>query len=222
MWGEGSEVWSSAFRRYLVTLRSWRRRDIFGVNSIKSNARNYWNGARAAHIRGIPPPHRPNFGHLRFLISAACYEHRHYIGHSRHVLTTLSRLACGISSACEPNLRMVRIAESLPRTRRGGRHQTFGLSIGAASRPHFTHLEHRRTHPRTKGFLPRCRARDAFRSTLLGNVELCSSNPVRHGYVERWTDWPWSSAVETRPDRCERGEAFLAGVPDPPVRQELG
>jgi len=20
-------------------------------------------------------------------------------------------------------------------------------------------------------------------------------NPVRHGYVERWTDWPWSSAA---------------------------
>jgi len=21
-------------------------------------------------------------------------------------------------------------------------------------------------------------------------------NPVRHAYVERWTDWPWSSAAE--------------------------
>jgi putative transposase len=21
-------------------------------------------------------------------------------------------------------------------------------------------------------------------------------NPVRHGYVEKWTDWPWSSAAE--------------------------
>ena len=21
-------------------------------------------------------------------------------------------------------------------------------------------------------------------------------NPVRHGYVQRWTDWPWSSAKE--------------------------
>ncbi|MGN6368813.1 MAG: hypothetical protein ACTHN5_11175 [Phycisphaerae bacterium] len=21
-------------------------------------------------------------------------------------------------------------------------------------------------------------------------------NPVRHGYVERWQDWPWSSAGE--------------------------
>jgi len=24
-------------------------------------------------------------------------------------------------------------------------------------------------------------------------------NPVRHGYVERWTDWPWSSAAEYLP-----------------------
>ena len=33
-------------------------------------------------------------------------------------------------------------------------------------------------------------------------------NPVRHGYVERWTDWPWSSAPEylaqTGPDEAER------------------
>ncbi len=21
-------------------------------------------------------------------------------------------------------------------------------------------------------------------------------NPVRHGYVTRWTDWPWTSAAE--------------------------
>lgn len=36
-------------------------------------------------MRGHPwhsPPHRLDLGHLRFLISAACYEHRHYIGHS--------------------------------------------------------------------------------------------------------------------------------------------
>jgi hypothetical protein len=89
-------------------------------------------------MRGYPwhsPPHRPNFGHLRFLVSAACYEHRHYIGHS------------------------------LPRI------DNFVGSLLAV----FTRLERRRMHPRTKGFLPRCRARDAFGSTLLGDVELRSS-----------------------------------------------
>src|SRR5205809_1087238 len=35
--------------------------------------------------RGRPwhsPPHRPNFGHLCFHLTATCYEHCHYIGHS--------------------------------------------------------------------------------------------------------------------------------------------
>src|SRR5205823_3226531 len=44
--------------------------------------------------RGYPwhsPPHRPNFGHLRFLISAACYEHQHYIGHNPERMDGFSR-----------------------------------------------------------------------------------------------------------------------------------
>ena len=44
--------------------------------------------------RGYPwhsPPHRPNFGHLRFLISASCFEHRHYIGHSPERMDNFSR-----------------------------------------------------------------------------------------------------------------------------------
>jgi putative transposase len=44
--------------------------------------------------RGYPwhsPPHRPNFGHLRFLISASCYEHRRYIGQSAERMENFSR-----------------------------------------------------------------------------------------------------------------------------------
>jgi hypothetical protein len=44
--------------------------------------------------RGYPwhsPPHRPNFGHLRFLISTSCFEHRHYIGHSPERMDNFSR-----------------------------------------------------------------------------------------------------------------------------------
>jgi|SRR5438876_1566308 len=44
--------------------------------------------------RGYPwhsPPHRPNFGHLRFLISASCFEHCHYIGYSPERMGNFSR-----------------------------------------------------------------------------------------------------------------------------------
>ena len=44
--------------------------------------------------RGQPwhsPPHRPNFGHLRFHITAACFEHRHYIGHRPERMDAFAR-----------------------------------------------------------------------------------------------------------------------------------
>lgn len=30
----------------------------------------------------------------------------------------------------------------------------------------------------------------------LATLNYVHHNPVRHGYVARWTDWPWSSAAE--------------------------
>jgi hypothetical protein len=53
-------------------------------------------------IRGHPwhsPPHRLNFGHLRFLISAACYDHRHYIGHSLQRLDHFSAALLAVLAA---------------------------------------------------------------------------------------------------------------------------
>lgn len=52
--------------------------------------------------RGHPwhsPPHRPNFGQLRFLISAACYEHRHYIGHSLERMNNFTRDSLAVFGA---------------------------------------------------------------------------------------------------------------------------
>src|SRR5215207_1280193 len=37
------------------------------------------------------PPHRPNFGHQRFLISAACYEHAAHIGVSLDRMDAFAR-----------------------------------------------------------------------------------------------------------------------------------
>ena len=44
--------------------------------------------------RGYPwhsPSHRPNFGHLRFLITVSCFEHRNYIGYSPERMDNFSR-----------------------------------------------------------------------------------------------------------------------------------
>src|ERR1700749_303208 len=63
----GRPVWSSAFRRHRASLMSCLRQAIVGVNSIKSNAKNYWNGARRAGIRCIHLRIGPTLGICGFL-----------------------------------------------------------------------------------------------------------------------------------------------------------
>ncbi|SRR6266513_2205659 len=76
--------------------------------------------------RGHPwhsPPHRPNFGHLRFLISAACYEHRHYLGHSLERMNNFTRdLLAVFGGSFKSDVCVVRVTEPLPRARRGAQH----------------------------------------------------------------------------------------------------
>jgi putative transposase len=55
------------------------------------------------------------------------------------------------------------------------------------------------TQERTRGRKVFFRAVErAMRSDrhYLATLNYVHHNPVRHGYVERWTDWPWSSAAE--------------------------
>jgi putative transposase len=99
--------------------------------------------------RGYPwhsPPHRSNFGHLRFLISVSCFEHRHYISYSPE------------------QRRMLGTA----RSRRAGR-KVFFRAVERAIRSDRHYWE---------------------------TLNYVHHNPVRHGYVARWIDWPWSSATD--------------------------
>jgi REP element-mobilizing transposase RayT len=132
-----------------------------------------------AQGRGYPwhsPPHRPNFGHLRFLISASCFEHRHYIGHTPERIDNFSRDLVAVFAA------------------HAG--QTFAWCVlpnhyhALVEAPNVKALLHelgllqgRTAHawngeeqaPRAKSFLPRCRTRDALGPPLLGDAELCTS-----------------------------------------------
>src|ERR1700746_2625036 len=56
-----------------------------------------WRKARGHPLHS--PPHRPNVGHLRFLVSAACYEHRHYIGQSLARMDNFARNLLGVLQA---------------------------------------------------------------------------------------------------------------------------
>ncbi len=150
--------------------------------------------------RGYPwhsPPHRPNFGHLRFLISAACYEHRPHIGYSPERMDAfsgdlLAALAKGDSRVFAwcvlPNHyhALIETLDVLQLLR------VLGLLHGRTS--HAWNGEER-----TRGRKVFFRAADrAMRSDrhYWATLNYVHHNPVHHGYAERWTEWRWSSAAE--------------------------
>jgi putative transposase len=150
--------------------------------------------------RGYPwhsPPHRPNFGHLRFLISAACYEHRYYIGYSPGRLDNFSRdlLAVFAAHASQTFAWCV-----LPN------HYHALVEVPNIKRLlHELGLLHGRTSHAWNGE-ERIRGRKVFFRAVerairserhyWATFNYIHHNPVRHGYVARWTDWPWSSTAE--------------------------
>ena len=153
--------------------------------------------------RGHPwhsPPHRPNFGHLCFHITAACFEHQPYIGHSRERMDAFARdlLAVFAAHASQtfawcvlPNHYHALVAA--PNVL--GLLRELGLLHGRTS-----HAWNGEENARGRKVFFRAVER-AMRSDrhYWATLNYVHHNPVHHGYVERWTDWPWSSAAEYLP-----------------------
>ena len=149
--------------------------------------------------RGYPwhsPPHRPNFGHLRFLISAACYQHRHYIGHSPERMDNFTRDLLALfrthsnqtfawcvlpnhyhALVAAPNIKCLL--------------HELGLLHGRTS-----HGWNREEGSRGRKIFFRAVER-AMRSErhYWATLNYVHHNPVKHGYAACWADWPWSSAT---------------------------
>ncbi len=143
------------------------------------------------------PPHRPNFGHFRFLISAACYEHHHHVGQSPERMDEFSRdlLAVFAEHASQtfawcllpnhyhalvgaPDIK--RLLHELGQLHGRASHAWNGADNARGRKVFFRSVER------------------AIRSDrhYWATLNYVHHNPVRHGYVERWLDWPWSSARE--------------------------
>jgi len=162
--------------------------------------------------RGQPwhsPPHRPNFGHLRFHLAAACYEHQSYIGHNPERMDAFARDLLGVFTIhCR---------------------QTFAWCVlpnhyhALVEAPDILGLLHElgQFHGRTSyawNGEEQARGRKVFYRAVEramrsdrhfhATLNYVHHNPVHHGYVARWTDWPWSSATEyltqMKPEEAKR------------------
>jgi putative transposase len=141
------------------------------------------------------PPHLARFTPGVFLVTAACFDHRPIIGMSPErmdsfadaLMAELSGDSVEIHAWCVlPNHYhvLIRVSELQP--------VLHGLA-----------LLHGRTSHRwngedgTRGRKVFFRAMDrAMRSEahFFASLNYVHNNAVHHGYVEKWTDWPWSSA----------------------------
>jgi putative transposase len=154
-----------------------------------------WRKERAHPWHSLP--HRPNSGQLRYLISAACFEHRQYIGQSperldtftQDLLAVLSTHTSQIISWCVlPN--HYHLLVETPDLE-GCLHK-LGRFHGRTS-----HAWNSSDDTRGRKVFFRALER-AMRSDrhFWATVNYVHHNAVRHGYVRRWTDWRWSSATE--------------------------
>jgi putative transposase len=146
------------------------------------------------------PPHRANFGQFNYHVSAyhvsaACFRHDAFIGYSRErmesfsgeLLETLQKSGAVVQAWCVlPNHYHLLIrCEDLKLF------DDLGKFHGRTS---FTW----NAEDRARGRQIFCRASDRWiRSErhFWATMNYVQNNPVHHGYVKLWTEWPWSSAA---------------------------
>jgi putative transposase len=163
-------------------------------------------------IHGHPwhsPPHCGDLGSEHFHITASCFEHHHYIGASparmddftHDLLVVLTVEDCRPLAWCVlPNHyhALIKTADIL------GVLRSLGRLHGRTS-----HAWNGQDDARGRKVFFRAMER-AMRSDrhFWATLNYVHHNPVHHGYVDRWTDWPWSSAADflahTDPEEARR------------------
>ena len=149
--------------------------------------------------QGLPwhrPPHRASSA-LRYHVTAACFEHREFIGSSGErmdrfcgtLLKVFTERGAQVYAWCVlPNhyhalIETTAILEVL---------EELGRMHGRLS------FEWNREEEK-RGRQVWCGAAERFMRNerhFWATINYVHNNPVRHGYVEKWQDWPYSSAKE--------------------------
>ena len=141
------------------------------------------------------PPHQFLPGTRQYIVSAACYEHTDIIGYSEERMTEFS---AQLFSACSAHAEKVFAWCVLPN------HYHVALQTDAIKQLlRELGLMHGRTSFEWNGE-EKSRGRQVWFNAveremrcndhLWASVNYVHHNPVKHGYVDRWQDWEWSSA----------------------------
>jgi putative transposase len=149
--------------------------------------------------QGLPwhkPPHRAGLK-TRYHLTAACYEHQSYIGYSDE---RMQQFCVVLLRVLQENSALIHAWCVLP----NHYHSLIETSdlcavIGALGRMHgrlsfeWNGEENLRGRQVWSGATDRYLRNDRH---FWATVNYVHHNPVHHGYVQRWQDWPFSSATE--------------------------
>jgi putative transposase len=149
--------------------------------------------------RQHPPHSAPHVdsGARHYLITAACYEHAPHIGFSEQRMESFAE---DLLDTLEVHCAAVTAWVVLPNHYHALVHTDAVLELLAAlgklhGRSSFTWNGEEGTRGRQVwcGALETAMKSDAHYHATVNYV---LNNAVKHGYVSRWTDWPWSNAPE--------------------------
>jgi len=151
---------------------------------------------RAADLPWHRPPHQ-DWGEGAYLLTAACYEHAPIIGATpqrmaeweRTLLETVAAFCGQVHAWCVlPNHYHTLVETTQVKTLVAGAGQLHGRT---------SHAWNREDCSRGRKVWHGCEER-AMRSEahFWATMNYVHHNPVRHGYVTRWEDWPFSSASQ--------------------------
>jgi putative transposase len=152
---------------------------------------------KARHLPWHAPPHGEPGPRNRYLITAACYQHRPVIGENparmtsceEGVLATCRGFGAEISAWCVlPNHYHVLVKSA----RLKELSKELGKFHGRSSYAWNDEDKCRGRKVWHRCFDRRIRSERHYWAT----VNYVHHNPVYHGYVSKWQDWPWSSARE--------------------------
>ena len=143
------------------------------------------------------PPHMEFHGLRQFFITGTCYEHKHHIGltHERmtsfeaDLLTACEKFAASIYAWCIlPNHYHVLVrTDNIEALRR-----ELGLLHGRTA---YNWNGEEELRGRKVWFNCMDRVIKSHRH-FWATVNHIHNNPVKHGYVDNWQDWLWSSAAQ--------------------------
>jgi len=154
-----------------------------------------WRKSRESPWHSLP--HFTSEGHHRYHITAACFDHQPIIGKnpsrmesfSQNLLAELHREGLQIFTWCVlPNhYHLLLATDDLPCLIR-----LLGRLHGRSSRA----WNSEETTPGRKVFFRSADRKIRSDAHFWATMNYIHNNPVHHGYVGKWDEWPWGGAAE--------------------------